>query len=223
MPEAEPVSWQTRERQDIPAALQLPTSNPRIPSASDAVTVRHEPGVGRFVVAARDVQPGEVIFTESPIISTTCDEHVENICLTCLRYTTSPLPCPTCSDVNFCSLACRQMALASFHKYECRLTHVFEQTGIKDLPLLLLSLRTITQQPLEYFVKNRDKFSCPDPKFGMEDKYISSDYSTLFNLCTHRSGHNHSNQSSFYKSLRSGSGPVDIEHLFMSNQKDRKC
>jgi hypothetical protein len=183
--EQESLGWQTRERLGVPEVLRLASGNSRIPAASDAVKVMQEPGIGRFVVATRDVQPGEVIFTESPIVSTTCDDHVESICLVCLRYTTAPLPCPTCSDASFCSLACRNLAMAGFHKYECRLTHVFIQTGIKDLPLLLLAMRAITQQPVEYFMKNRDKFSCPDPKFGMEDKYISTDYSTLFNLCTH--------------------------------------
>ena len=88
--------------------------------------------------------------------------------------------------MSFCSLSCRTLALNGFHKYECRLTQLFIHTGIKDLPLLLMALRSITQQPVEYFVKNKDKFSCPDAKFGLEDQYMSTDYSTIFNLCTHR-------------------------------------
>jgi len=184
--EPDNLTWQARERLGIPDVLKLTSNNPKMPAASDAVKVVHEPGVGRFVVATRDVQPGEVIFTESPIVSTVCDEHVESICLVCLRYTTAPLPCPTCSDVSFCSLSCRSLALNGFHKYECKLTQLFIHTGIKDLPLLLMALRSITQQPVEYFVKNKDKFSCPDAKFGLEDQYMSTDYSTIFNLCTHR-------------------------------------
>ena len=77
--EPDQLSWQARERLGIPDEHKLRSSNPRMPAASDAVKVMHEPGVGRFVVATRDVQPGEVIFTESPIVSTTCDEHVESI------------------------------------------------------------------------------------------------------------------------------------------------
>ena len=186
-PEPEGLSWQARERLGIPEVMRLKTSLPKMPAASDAIKVKHDPAYGRHVYAERDVLPGEVIFTESPIVSTTCDEHVEDICLVCLRYTTAPLPCPTCSDVSFCSLSCRSLALSSFHKYECRLTHVLAHTGIKDLPLLLLALRCVTQQPVEYFTKNRDKFTFADPKYGVEDTYKSTDYSTLFNLCTHGS------------------------------------
>ena len=106
----------SRERADIPDFLSVKTPHPRMPAANDAIKVKFEPNVGRHVVAERDILPGEVIFIESPLVSTIMDEHVESICLVCLRYTTSPLPCPTCSDVNFCSLACRTQALQSFHK-----------------------------------------------------------------------------------------------------------
>ena len=77
--EPDNLSWQARERLGIPEVLKLNSCNPKMPAASDAVKGMHEPGVGRCVVATRDVQPGEVIFTESPIVSTTCDEHVESI------------------------------------------------------------------------------------------------------------------------------------------------
>ena len=91
--------------------------------------------MGRHVVASRDILPGEVLFTEAPLVSCQLDDHVEAVCevtvitviisviimiisplQVCLRYTAAPIPCPTCSDVNFCSLACRTHALQTFHK-----------------------------------------------------------------------------------------------------------
>ena len=101
---------------DIPKMFRLQSSHPKFPAASNAIRVKHEAGVGRHVVAARDILPGEVIFTESPVVSCIMDEHVESVCEVCLRYTTSPVPCPTCSDVNFCSMDCRTLALTTFHK-----------------------------------------------------------------------------------------------------------
>jgi hypothetical protein len=75
------------EQQAVPARWHLPSParHPRLPSASNAVTVRHESGVGRHVVASRDIAPGEIMFMESPIVSTLCDEHFESICVVCLR------------------------------------------------------------------------------------------------------------------------------------------
>jgi hypothetical protein len=114
--EKEDPTGLAKERADIPEFLSVKSPHLRMPAASDSIRVKHEPNVGRHVVADRDISPGEVLFIESPIVSTIMDEHVESICLVCLSYTTSPLPCPTCSDVNFCSLACRTHALQSFHK-----------------------------------------------------------------------------------------------------------
>ena len=114
--EKEEPTGLARERAAVPEFLSVKSPHAKLPAASDAIKVRHEPGVGRHVVADRDIQAGEVLFIESPIVSTIMDDHVESICLVCMSYTTSPLPCPTCSDVNFCSLACRTHALQTFHK-----------------------------------------------------------------------------------------------------------
>lgn len=176
-----------RERLAVPVRWHVPdpARHARLPSASGAVAVRHESGVGRHVVATRDIAPGEILFLESPIVSTLCDEHFESICVVCLHYTAAPLPCPTCSDASFCSLACRRHALATFHKYECRLTHVFNQTGISNLPLLLMAFRAVSQRSLEQFLEDKDRLTSPDNRFGVDVPYDPSDYATLFNLCTH--------------------------------------
>ena len=100
----------------IPSSLKLQISHPKLPAASDAIKVKFDPGVGRHVVATRDILPGEVLFMESPLVSCLLDDHVESVCEVCLNYTKCPIPCPTCSDVNFCSLACRTHALQTFHK-----------------------------------------------------------------------------------------------------------
>lgn len=177
---------QQMEREGMPDIFVLKSSNVSIPAASTAVEFKYEPSKGRHCVASRDIDCGDVLFVESPIVSTICDDHYEFICLVCLRYTINPLPCPTCSDASFCSLACRTAALATFHKWECKLQHVFQHTGIRDLPLLLLGFRAVTQKPLEYFVRNEDKFDSHRPtQYGMDGVYDTRDYSSLYNLCTH--------------------------------------
>ena len=67
------------------------------------------------------------------------------------------------------------------------MTHVFRETGIKELPLLLLSFRAVSQKPVDFFIKNAEKLTNHEVKFGVdeEEDYLSDDYRTLFNLCTH--------------------------------------
>ena len=65
----------------VPEKFQLQDPHPLLPAASSAIKIKYDAGVGRHVVATRDISPGEVIFVERPIVSTICDEHYENICI----------------------------------------------------------------------------------------------------------------------------------------------
>ena len=45
----------------------------------------------------------------------------------------------------------------------------------------------MSQKPIEFFVKNKEKLDGHDTTFGVDDdeEYRSWDYATLYNLCTH--------------------------------------
>ena len=111
---------------------------------------RYEEGRGRFAVAAREIKVGELIAKERPYVSlldrelvrcfqvfawwkcfwpthreVRCKKHlfqVKSHCWHCLTCTKSPLPCSSCSGVQFCSRQCREAAMATYHKYECLFT-----------------------------------------------------------------------------------------------------
>ena len=53
----------------------------------------------------------------------------------------------------FCSIKCRNEALNSHHKFECRIASSLERTQLNKLPLVMASIRAITQRPVEYFVQ----------------------------------------------------------------------
>ena len=54
-------------------------------SAGDAVDVAYRPGEGRFAVAARDVQPGELLIVEKPHASVLMAEKMATHCVHCLK------------------------------------------------------------------------------------------------------------------------------------------
>lgn len=56
----------------LPEYLTLKDPNPKYPSASSGVTVKYDPAFGRHVVATRDIEAGEVLFCEEPIVSLLC-------------------------------------------------------------------------------------------------------------------------------------------------------
>ena len=81
------------------------------PSASAAISIKFDPLFGRHVVANRDIEVGEVIFNEDPIVtyfSTAGEDTVATpACQHCFLFIRSGLvPCPTCSTACFCRFVC---------------------------------------------------------------------------------------------------------------------
>merc|ERR1712223_68375 len=94
-----------------PVEPLLPGENSKFPTFSDAVRIRYEEGRGRFAVAAREIKVGELIAKEKPFVSLLDRELVKSHCWHCLTCTKSPLPCATCSGVQFCGRECRDKGL----------------------------------------------------------------------------------------------------------------
>ena len=86
------------------------------------------PGVGRHLVATRDISPGEVILTEVPI---TCGpkQYTAPVCLGCHKFVPlSGYRCPRC-DWPMCDEKCANSPL---HRAECQ---VFSQANLKPTAL----------------------------------------------------------------------------------------
>lgn len=69
------------------------------------------------------------------------------------------VPCPDCSGIAFCSTACQDLAIKSYHKYECKYMDMMIGSGMSIL--CFIALRIITQQNPKYWsnineIKDRD-------------------------------------------------------------------
>ena len=164
---------------------------------------------GRHVIAAEKITAGEVIAVDTAVINILTPDTVGNHCSHCMVSTITPVYCSTCTAVVFCSNICREEAMNNYHKYECPL-------GLVDLNRLqmekslnnqsmdsfdlcdqscssvLLLLRFFTQKSHQYFKDMRSQFedimkqkSILDNE-GEERQYVSSDYTRLVGLVSHR-------------------------------------
>jgi hypothetical protein len=86
---------------------KLENRSPKYPAISDCIQFKHQPGRGRYAVANRDIQVGEFICVENPIVSRILPEYSGSNCSNCFRSMKAPLPCRTCTKVMFCSYKCR--------------------------------------------------------------------------------------------------------------------
>lgn len=93
----------------------------------------------------------------------------------------SPVPCPTCAGLAFCSTAC--LEAATYHQYECEHLGLLQGAGLSALAYL--SLRMLTQQSFTFFKSLQVKIEAL--KRGAEEKLTESEskYVHVYNLTTH--------------------------------------
>ncbi|XP_023326763.1 SET and MYND domain-containing protein 4 isoform X2 [Eurytemora carolleeae] len=93
--------------------------HPKFAGFNDIVQVQFLPGSGRFMVADRDIQVGELIGTERPAGSVVLNDSVSEKCDSCLTdCLLAPIPCTSCITARYCSVDCRTQSMES-HMLEC--------------------------------------------------------------------------------------------------------
>ena len=92
-----------------------------LPAFSSKVEVSWTDNLGRHVVARDAIKPGEVIAVDTAIVRILSPDKNSTNCSHCLALMVRILPCPTCCLARFCSSQCKEAALKSYHRYECKL------------------------------------------------------------------------------------------------------
>ena len=78
---------------------KLPEGHPKFPTFSNSITVEYDPeGVrGRYCVASRDIEAGELLAVETPFVWLLDKESCRAHCWHCFRPLLAPVPCPQCA------------------------------------------------------------------------------------------------------------------------------
>jgi len=84
-----------------------------------AYKVCSSPELGRYLVATRDLKPGEMIISETPLVMGPQAVTIP-VCLACYKPATSKYVCPKCGW-PMCSEKCAKSAV---HEAECNLTQI---------------------------------------------------------------------------------------------------
>ncbi|CAF4836224.1 unnamed protein product [Pieris macdunnoughi] len=152
--------------------------NVNYPAASEAIQIDHDETKGRYASASRDIQVGETLLIEKPHSGVLLAEYAATHCQNCFAKCPIPLGCPTCPNVVFCSDQCQEVALTSYHAYECPILPLIWKSGCSIT--CHIALRMITQDSKQHFkelTKDLDK-----KPIG---PYKSNDYRNIYNLVSH--------------------------------------
>ena len=149
------------------------------------------PDRGRYIVAKRDIKPGEVILVERPYASVLVPEYRWSHCHHCMSRTVSTIPCTQCSSALYCNETCRSQAWSAYHRAECLcldMMYVSDVWKFGRLALRTVAMETIEQQ-LGYKQKlDADEYGgVPDILKGCSEngKYVAGDHNAIYNLGTH--------------------------------------
>ncbi|KAG8520089.1 SET and MYND domain-containing protein 4, partial [Galemys pyrenaicus] len=128
--------------------MNLREENGQIASASSSVSLCTDPFKGRYLIATKDILPGELLVKEDAFVSvlnpgemsplhhgleSKWDTRVTNgdlYCHRCLKHTLAPVPCDGCSYAKYCSQECLQQAWNFYHSTECSLGGLLLTLGV---------------------------------------------------------------------------------------------
>ncbi|XP_033221646.1 SET and MYND domain-containing protein 4-like [Belonocnema kinseyi] len=128
---------------------------PDLPGVSNLVEIQESATAGRQAVATMEISPGDTLATEPPLASCLLPEFYGTHCQQCFSRLRAPVGCPECSSVAFCGQKCRDVALSTYHKYECKILALLIGSGMSVLSTV--ALRMVTQEGLKRCLKIHEK------------------------------------------------------------------
>jgi len=165
--------------------------NKKMRDLSNLVKVEHNEDVGRHVIAAKPIKAGDTLAVEEPFAAVLYPDKLGSNCDNCFAKLRAAFPCPNCAGVGYCSVACRDEAWNSFHRYECQFQDLI--LGLGSSALVRLAYRIVASQSLKFFDNIKHNLNVDEKRSEIESlalhysipgvtkaTYLS--YLNLFNL-----------------------------------------
>lgn len=105
-----PASEENHSLKSIPQRPKLTQIHPEMPGVSSKLKLFFNQNKGRHSIASETIEPGEVIVEDEPTATIILSNFCLNHCYSCMVHVASPIPCPACASVVFCSFECLEMA-----------------------------------------------------------------------------------------------------------------
>ncbi|KAK9881282.1 hypothetical protein WA026_015405 [Henosepilachna vigintioctopunctata] len=209
-----------KKKKELPKISGKPSAV--LPNAIDKLKVRSTSTFGRHIVSEGDIKTGDTLVVEKPEAACLIPKMFGSHCQNCLERLIAPIWCPTCSNVAFCSTQCKDQALASYHKYECKIMDLLHGSGLSVLSFL--ALRMVTQHDLEEqlnICENRQeepifKLCTNSEKRGSKDFFMRTTMAAFLLRCLQKTGYfNFTNDSVIPTEMELKVGAVLLFNLQM--------
>lgn len=175
-------------KQFLEAALKEVPQGSKMSSMTDlnltvveqSTEVCFEPKLGRFMRATKDIEPGEVVLFEDPLVAfTQCNAQTKRskACHHCMNSLgRAPFPSSNVKGIYFCSWTCELLALNGYHQHEAIiLSDYLEQLNLEigsTSGVMFLALRAVIMRPWTFYMRPeaQDIAQNPDAQFNWKEK-----------------------------------------------------
>ncbi|KAL7288919.1 hypothetical protein TKK_0016885 [Trichogramma kaykai] len=106
------------------------------PCASSALAIKYSSKWGRHIVAARRIDPGEVLVLEPSYFTSVSMWGNYMFCSHCTKQTWASVPCKSCVFNVYCSDKCKSEAWKKYHQYECNVLAYLYNLNFYNYPFL---------------------------------------------------------------------------------------
>ncbi|KAL0902216.1 hypothetical protein ABMA27_000140 [Loxostege sticticalis] len=160
---------QPRHPPDKPKISVAGGAKQNMPALSKLLKITEEQNKGRYAVASSPIKTGDILLVDSPYAACLHPDNYGTHCLHCFKRLEdcedeTPVWCPKCSAVVFCSINCRDTAVSTYHAYECQFLDLFIGSGMSILSQI--ALRIVTQAGL-------------DTTMSIYSKYLTNEVKTV--------------------------------------------
>lgn len=95
---------------------------------------------GKYFVAAGEVKSGETLLVEKAKCASLYPKNFGTHCNHCFVRLIAPIGCTDCASVAFCSIECRDVAINTYHKFECKFLDLLIGSGMSILCHIALKM-----------------------------------------------------------------------------------
>ncbi|XP_069935940.1 SET and MYND domain-containing protein 4-like [Cherax quadricarinatus] len=174
-----------------PKPPKLTEVNPTMPSLSSSVKLAYTPSEGRHLIADKDINPGEIVSVDDGYCNTVFMETSVVHCTVCLRRSMTPIPCPNCNMVIFCSVECRTDGMSGIHWQECPILPTLFALDMKKCPALAYRIMMKTSHAklkgmIPLLRLEAKKKSPKNHGFNKEGIYDEKHYRSVYHLVTNK-------------------------------------
>ena len=168
------------ENNRILVGQKLESFDPATPCASTKIQVAWNTNKGSHVIAAQDIEFGELIIAEKAFVQVMLpnDYNANNHCHHCFKNLKGAgIPCLKCDEVFFCSTICRLTSENEYHLKECRFLFSLFALDPRILIVARILIKTGIDEALKIWSMHRQQIKKAKEIFtSVYDRFITLNY-----------------------------------------------